>query len=128
VHNTWSKQASKTIVVVRDPTQDRRPIRFLRSAQHDCLIDIDSLVTSTCSLELVRLLPGDCSWDCTTNINLHQIPIDYIEHTHEMSRVNEPPVLLALVPPQGTHCYLFLGMLFYCLLLLRVVMHTCTYL
>jgi hypothetical protein len=41
VHKTLSKQASETIIVVRDPTRGRRPIRFLGSAQRDCLIDID---------------------------------------------------------------------------------------
>jgi hypothetical protein len=40
-HKTRNKQASETIVVVRDPARDRRLIRFLGSAQHVCLIDID---------------------------------------------------------------------------------------
>jgi hypothetical protein len=97
-HKTRSKQASKTIVVVRDLAQDRRPIRFLGSTQHNCFIDIDSLVTSTCSWEPIRLLPSGCSRDCTANINLHRIPINYIEHTHEMSRVNRVTGALSIGP------------------------------
>jgi hypothetical protein len=123
------KKASEIIIIVRYPARDRQPIRFLGSMQCDCLIDIDSLVTSTCSRELIHLLLGGCSRDCTANINRHRIPINYIEHTYnKMSRVNGAISDLSIGPPHGTYCYSFLCMLFYCLLLLWVFMHICTYL
>jgi hypothetical protein len=81
-HKARSKQASETIIILRDPSRDRRSIRFLGSTQRNCLIDIDLF------REPIRLLLAGCSQDYTANINLHRIPIDYIEHTHEMSHVN----------------------------------------
>jgi hypothetical protein len=55
-HKTRSKKGSETIVVVTDSARDRRTIGFLRSAQRDCLIDIDSLVTSACLRNRHRLV------------------------------------------------------------------------
>jgi hypothetical protein len=118
-HKTRSKQAFESIIVVRDLARDRGPIRFLGSAQRECLIDIDSLVTSTCSLEPICLLPGGCSRDYNANINLHRISIDYIEHTHEMSRVTGVTSALSIGPSAG---YSLLLIFVYVILLFTAIM------
>jgi hypothetical protein len=53
---------------------------------------------------------------CTTTSNIHTRCLVWME----------PLMPWASVPPQGTFCYLYLCMFYYCLLLMRVVIHICT--
>jgi hypothetical protein len=50
----------------------------------------------------------------------------YIEQTHEMSCVNGATDALS-IDPSGTLCSSYLCMFYCCLLLMRVVIHTYTY-
>jgi hypothetical protein len=51
----------------------------------------------------------------------------YIEQTHELSHVNGVTDALSIGPSAGTLCSSYLCMFYCCLLFIRVVIHTCTY-
>ena len=81
-----------------------RAIRFLGSVFRDCSSarSASSCGSGTSSDQLLRLLPGGRSRDCTANIYLHRLRSTTSSNTLCRLVWMEPPVPSALVPPRGT--------------------------